>query len=324
MERKTPIANDIDLKIRMASMDAWCKRILGNKSILAWILKECVEEFKDCEIKDIKEKYIEGEPEISSETVHQDEVLPERINGLNTEDKTVSEGTVTYDIKFTAIIPETDMKVHMYINVEAQKDFYPGYPLIKRAIYYCCRMVSSQYLREFTQSEYGKLKKVCSIWICTNPPESRKNTITEYAIQERTIVGNSTEKRENYDLIRGIMINLGDYNDSEGILKLLSALTSDQFEPEKKKEFLKNEFAIEMTQDIELGVNEMCNVAEGIYERGIQKGLQQGAAEHERKTVLRMLGKGKTDIEIIEAMEITEEQLSKYKEEFNNKQEIQC
>ena len=34
------------------------------------------------------------------------------------------------------------------INVEAQNDFYPGYPLVKRGIYDCSRMISPQYGRE--------------------------------------------------------------------------------------------------------------------------------------------------------------------------------
>ena len=56
--------------------------------------------------------------------------------------------------------------IALIINVEAQNDFYPGYPLIKRGIYYCCRMISSQYGREFTGPHYEKIKKVYSIWIC--------------------------------------------------------------------------------------------------------------------------------------------------------------
>ena len=69
------------------------------------------------------------------------------ISGMDTEDKSVREGTVTYDIRFRAIVPDSEEQIALIINVEAQNDFYPGYPLIKRGIYYCCRMISSQYGR---------------------------------------------------------------------------------------------------------------------------------------------------------------------------------
>ena len=173
MKYKSSIAGDIEAAREKANLDAACKRLLANKPILAWIMKSCLFEYADHTIKDIAEKYIEGTPEISSEPVHQDEVIPDKITGSDTGDVSINEGTVTYDIKFTAIIPNTKNKIHMYINIEAQNEYYPGYPLIKRGLYYCCRMISSQYNREFTGAHYEKLKKVCSIWICIDPPQKR-------------------------------------------------------------------------------------------------------------------------------------------------------
>ena len=81
------------------------------------------------------------------------------ISGMDTEDKSVREGTVTYDIRFRAIVPDSEEQIALIINVEAQNDFYPGYPLIKRGIYYCSRMISSQYGREFTGSHYKKSRR---------------------------------------------------------------------------------------------------------------------------------------------------------------------
>ena len=106
-----------------------------------------MKEYKDCSIRDIADHYIEGIPEISQREVHRDEAPasdPGKIRGENTEDKAVNEGTVRYDIMFRAILPQGQEKIELIINIEAQKDFYPGYPLIKRGIYYGCRMISSQ------------------------------------------------------------------------------------------------------------------------------------------------------------------------------------
>ena len=140
-------------------------------------------------------------------------VLPDEsgtvISGMDTEDKSVREGTVTYDIRFRAIVPDSEEQIALIINVEAQNDFYPGYPLIKRGIYYCCRMISSQYGREFTGSHYEKIKKVYSIWICMKPPQYRENTITRYRLVEEYLVGEGKEPIRNYDLLSIIMLCLG-------------------------------------------------------------------------------------------------------------------
>lgn len=59
----------------MEKLDASCKKMLSFKSILAWILKTCVKEFKDVSLKDIEEKYIVGTPEISKTLVHRNELF---------------------------------------------------------------------------------------------------------------------------------------------------------------------------------------------------------------------------------------------------------
>lgn len=89
--------------------------------------------------------------------------------------------------------------------------------IVKRNLYYCCRLVSSQYGTEFTNSHYEKIKKVYSIFICMNPPNYRKSTINQYSIQE--------------------------------------------------------EFNIKMTQELEREVSEMCNLSEGVEQKGIAKGI---------------------------------------------------
>ena len=276
MKYKSAIAGDIEAAREKANLDAACKRLLANKPILAWIMKSCLSEYADYTIKDIAEKYIEGTPEISSEPVHQDEFIPDKITGSDTGDTSINEGTVTYDIKFTAAIPNTKNKIHMYINIEAQNEYHPGYPLVKRGLYYCCRMISSQYNREFTEAHYEKLKKVCSIWICINPPQKRSNTITQYEIHETTVVGKSTEKRKNYDLMKCIMLNLGDPDDTEGILRLLDVLMSEKINVEHKKAVLEQDYKIEMTREIDREVEAMCNYSDGVEARAIERGMAAG------------------------------------------------
>lgn len=241
-------------------------------------MKSCLEEYRDCGISEIASKYIEGKAQISEAAVHPDEEAESlQIAGLNTEDSTINEGTVTYDIRFRAIVPGTGERISLIINVEAQNDFYPGYPIVKRNLYYCCRLVSSQYGTEFTNSHYEKIKKVYSIFICMNPPNYRKNTINQYSIQEENLIGEFDENVEYYDLLTGIIICLGDVEDEmTGILKLLEVLLSSERSTKEKREILQEEFNIKMTQELEREVSEMCNLSERVEQKGIEKGIAKG------------------------------------------------
>ena len=60
-------------------------------------MKSCLEEYKNCDVNDIAEKYIEGQPQVSAVPVLPDEGGTV-ISGMDTEDKSVHEGTVTYPV----------------------------------------------------------------------------------------------------------------------------------------------------------------------------------------------------------------------------------
>ena len=274
--------NDADYR-RLS--DAACKQLLGDKLILACILRECVPEFTNCHVNDIETKYIEGEPEIGTVGVFPETTNPPkkskagRVHGMNCEDTTDTEGTVTFDIRFYALTP-TKERVKLIINVEAQNDFHPGYPLIKRAIFYGCRQISAQYGIEFEHSHYEDIKKVYSIWVCFDPPQYRHNTITAYGFGERYIVGEVHENKANYDLMSTIMICLGNKEDERytGLLKLLDVWLSRNSIDEKRAA-LKDIFDAEMPQRLLEKEVKMCNYSDFVENRGRKEGRKEGKAE---------------------------------------------
>lgn len=73
VELKTTIAQGLHVTDDSAGYDAACKRVLSEKAILARIMKSCLEEYKDCDVNDIAEKYIEGQPQVSAVPVLPDE-----------------------------------------------------------------------------------------------------------------------------------------------------------------------------------------------------------------------------------------------------------
>ncbi len=278
MNTDTTIAKNIRVADEKASYDAACKRLLSEKIILAWIMKNCLEEYRDCDVEEIAEKYIEGTPQVGEVAVAPDESnRASMIQGAGNEDASLTEGTVTYDIRFLATAPVSGELIRLILNVEAQNDFYPGYPLIKRGIYYCSRMVSAQYGTEFTNSHYENIKKVYSIWICMNPPKSRENSITRYYIAEENLVGSVKERKADYDLMAAVMICLGKEADAgTDLLKLLNVLLSTETGSQDKCQILEEDFHIRMTLALESEVSLMCNLSKGVEEKGIEKGRQEG------------------------------------------------
>ena len=279
MEMETTMAQGLHITDENAGYDAACKRVLSEKAILARIMKACLEEYKNCDVNDIAGKYIEGQPQVSEVPVLPDE-SGSVISGMDTEDKSIREGSVTYDIRFRAVVPGTEEQIGLIINVEAQNDFYPGYPIITRGVYYCCRIISSQYGREFTGSHYERIKKVYSIWICMNPPKYRKNSITRYRLVEEQLVGEAVEPVENYDLLSIVMLCLGGPGGGnyEGVLRMLDVLLSNETSEAEKRKILQDDYGIQMTQTMEQEVSIMCNLSKGVEEKGIAKGMAAGIA----------------------------------------------
>ena len=73
MDTETTIAQGVHIADENAAYDAACKRVLSEKAILARIMKACLSEYQDCDVNDIAEKYIEGQPQVSSIPVLPDE-----------------------------------------------------------------------------------------------------------------------------------------------------------------------------------------------------------------------------------------------------------
>ena len=142
-------------------------------------------------------------------------------------------------------------------------------------------MISSQYGREFTGPDYGKLKKVYSIWICMNPPKNKENTITRYRLVEEHLVGEAVEPVGNYDLLSIVMLCLGnpEAEGKESALRMLDVLFSDETSVAEKKKILAEEYDIPMTQKLDQEVSSMCNLSEGVLRKGLTRGMAQGMAQ---------------------------------------------
>ena len=162
------------------------------------------------------------------------------------------------------------------ILCEAQKSYYPGYDIVTRGVFYCARMLSAQLDTEFSSSDYDNIKKVYSIWICMNVPNYAANTITEYSMYPRNVVGDFS-KSTRYDLLSVILIRLGEKESEKehALIGMLSILLSKKIKPKEKEEILEEQFGIKATIKMKERMNTMCNLSDLVEEDGIRKGMYE-------------------------------------------------
>ena len=252
--------------------DQSAKNILSDKSILAHILKSTVSEFKDASIEDIANVYIEGTPEVSQIPVNQDKTnaVTKKIQGDRNEESSPTEGWVTFDILFHAKAPESGDLITLIINVEAQKTQRAstlGYDILKRALYYVSRIISSQKEREFEGSDYNKIKKVYSIFICMDSPNGQ-SAINRYRMKEEHLLHRYKANQKSYDLLNVVMIYLSDEKVRNRLIGLLQLLfRKENMSGDERNEILKEKYNMHLTEEQREELNTMCNLSEGIVDR---------------------------------------------------------
>ena len=282
-----------ELSQKKKKYDTVCKKVLSRKPVLAKILKSCVDEYKDYDMKFIEEQCIEGDTISFSMGVNPDESYP-HIIGDDTVDKLEREGTVYYDIRFNTLVPGTDEYIKLIINIEAQTIHGKKEPPLKRAVYYASRLISAQNGTEFTKSDYDKIHKVYSIWICINGEEKLHNTVTEYCLCEKNVLGYYRGNKEKYDLIDIIIIGLGGFEkkDDETIIGFLDNILDRDLEPLMRRKILKEKFDITTDEDLMEVFDDMCNLSDGVYLDGVEKGIIQGEARGIEKGIMQGKAEG--------------------------------
>ena len=280
--------------------DEQCKKVLSNKVILAWILKGTAKEFKDLELDTIVSS-IEGEPEVSAVKVNPGETNQERITGSRNEDKVPGEGVIYYDIRFYAYVPNGKKPIKIIINVEAQKDYYPGYDIVTRGIFYASRMISAQLGTEFTIPNYDGIQKVYSIWICMNSPKKVGNAIAEYSIRKKDWVAGIPDKESAYDKLAVVIVTLNEKSVmDEALLQMLNVILSAQSSYEEKAEKLTNQFHINLENNLGKELDLMCNLSGYVKEKGREEGREEGRMLAKKEMVLNLKKRGFPEDQIVQ------------------------
>lgn len=286
--------------------DESCKDVFKHREIIAPILKYVVKEFKDCTQEEIIQCI---DADSIKEIVPVDE-LPAELKDQGTELSAVFEKTIYYDVHFKVKNPKLSsetISVMLHIDFEVQNDYRPRnprYPIIKRAIYYAAREISSQLSTLTGKTNYADIEKVYSIWVCNeNIPRDLQNTVTRYMLRKEDVIGRTNEPEEDYDLMELIIIRRGNEAADDEIFQYLeSVFTSDI---NRIKEYVD----IPQGSDVEKEIGHMTGLGESLYNKAYKKAYDEAS----KKTVISMLRKNYQrtgDVEIImqdlqEELEIT-------------------
>ena len=277
----TAIANTVAAANDKAQYDEYAKRLIAQKIILAHILAKTVDEFRDMKPEDIV-AHIEGDPKVGIVPVDPgmtnaarptDASTPyvsdHRLAGLNTEHSEINEGMIRFDIIF--YVRMKDGLAQVIINIEIQKDEPTQYFLLNRAIFYVSRMVSSQKGRDFVHQNYNDMKREFSIWLCMNMPS---NSMSYVHLTKEDILEHYNWNG-HLDLLNIVLLGIGrelpPQEEQYELHRLIGTLLSAELTVTQKLAIIETEYHIPLSVELEEGVNDMCNLGEGIEERAIEK-----------------------------------------------------
>ena len=206
--------------------DAACKLLFQNREIIAPVLRAVVPEYKNCTMDEVINCIVAAS--IRDDAVDDVSVA---VGALPTELESVSDKLIRYDTHFKALNPRLssqEIQFFLHIDLDVQNDYKPSspaYPIVKRGIYYAAREISSQLGILAEQTDYDKLEKVYSIWICNdNIPEKLQNTVTSYALTKRDEIGTTDEPDADYDLMSVILIRRGNDHGTAEIFDYLTGI----------------------------------------------------------------------------------------------------
>lgn len=316
MKTQTHLKNTIDaIDSDKAKYDKNIKELLADIQVLSRILKYTVEEVKDLTIEEIIECIDDQSIEVGTALVDPGLTNTGRIENVQTENSVPNEGYISFDIRFSIHYKKKTIKI--IINIEAQKSTDPvklGYHLENRIIFYLSRLISSQKQREFFHSEYDKIKKVYSIWICMDASND-EDSVNKISLKEETLFGKPSAFSQ-LDKMCGIVIWIREQNDVEESKNQLIAMLEDLLKDEaieKKKKNLEKKYNMKMTLDLERRIDDMCNLSDVVEERGIEKGIEKGTEKERTRVIQKMIGKGYTKEDILD-LDYTEDEYKKAKD----------
>ena len=269
--------------------DGVAKMLFTHKQIVAWILRECFPEFKGYPLEFIIDNCLDCLDDV-------DYLIGDATHGSGG----TAPGRCRRMRRIHVRLPQKlETKIGIIINIEIQKDFYPGYNIIKRGIYYECDLIAREKETVFTDSHYDDIKKVYTVWICLQAPPELANTFERYGMAKLDLEDGTHGVHEigaPYDLLDMVMIYLNEKCQEGGgpFMAMLRTLFSPTLSKEEKLKILKERYSITFKQEDEK-VNKFI---EYVKQVNLKIGEENGEKRTRRTVVANMLRIGRDEKEI--------------------------
>ncbi|MBR3648660.1 MAG: hypothetical protein IKN52_00290 [Victivallales bacterium] len=266
--------------------DSIAKQLFQCDFILAWLLKECVPEFKSMEIQEITDWLAKSNLRSQTQTAKQD-ACP-HMPVIGSEDNSTKNGKVFYDFRTELLLPGAPPEAPLLIfNAEMQKKYGKRMVFHKRVIYYPCRLVCRQPGDMMGgKVNYRRLCRVISIWVVPNAPKKMANRVRRFHWTEDEMSGGTAKRIREVvpaDLMESWVFFLRDGIEPEheqNALWFLYVLLSYTMPDEKKQEILEKYFHIDTYNKED---KKMCWFTNYIRKKGEAIGEKRGEAIGEKR-----------------------------------------
>ena len=196
------------------------------------------------------------------------------------------QGMEQYDESVKQVLAHKIILANILVNIEAQKDEPTSYYIQNRAVFYACRMVSSQKERDFTGMNYNDIKKVYTIWICMNQKENSLNYL--HLTNEKLMGKTAIEKAGDliHIILLGLAKNLPPYTEENKLHRRLGALFTNELTIDEKISIIESEYNIESESELRKDVRKVGGLGESLIENAVE--------QREIKFIISMNEKGYT------------------------------
>ena len=171
------------------------------------------------------------------------------------------------------------------MNVEAQNDANPGYPIVSRGSVYTAGSIVSQCKVEYDFYSYGAVKKVYSIWLILQAADYLDGCINYYSSKEICLAGDYKEEKENYDKQVQIVVYIAKnhkienkYEKYDDLLTPLYVLFTTHIKDVEEKKKILSQYNYNCSE-LEGGIRQMCNLSKGVLQEGIEQGIKLGKTQ---------------------------------------------
>ena len=181
------------------------------------------------------------------------------------------QGMEQYDESVKQVLAHKIILANILVNIEAQKDEPSSYYIQNRAVFYACRMVSSQKERDFTGMNYNDIKKVYTIWICMNQKENSLNYL--HLTNEKLMGKTAIEKAGDliHIILLGLAKNLPPYTEENKLHRLLGALFTNELTADEKISIIESEYNIEAKNELRKDVRKVSGLGESLVESAAEE-----------------------------------------------------